>query len=83
MRRHRVAVVGSGLVGRGWAIVFARAGWDVAVYDAAPGGAEAALRLVGDGLEQLARHGLADNPGAAAARVRATAELEDALDGVA
>ena len=82
MRGQRVAIVGSGLVGRGWAIVFARAGWDVAVYDAAPGGAEAALGLIRDGLEQLARYGLADDPAAAAARVRATAALADAVDGV-
>ncbi len=30
----RVGVVGAGLVGTGWAIVFARAGLDVVVYDA-------------------------------------------------
>jgi glycine/D-amino acid oxidase-like deaminating enzyme len=29
-----VAVIGTGLIGRGWAIVFARAGYTVRVYDA-------------------------------------------------
>src|SRR3546814_18130046 len=36
----QVAVVGAGLIGRGWAIVFARAGCDVALYDTAPGRSE-------------------------------------------
>jgi NAD(P)-dependent dehydrogenase (short-subunit alcohol dehydrogenase family) len=33
MNRH-VAIVGAGFIGRAWAIVFARAGFSVAVYDA-------------------------------------------------
>src|SRR5689334_3568710 len=78
----RVAIVGSGLVGRGWAIVFARAGWDVAVHDAGAGVAADALGLIGEGLEELARHGLVDDPAAAAARVRAADDLADAVEGV-
>lgn len=76
-----VAIIGSGLIGRAWAMVFARAGWTAALYDAAPGAAEAALRLVGEGLDELARHGLADDPKGAAARVRMARDLSDALDG--
>jgi hypothetical protein len=34
---RRVALVGAGLVGAGWAIVFARAGVEVALFDAQPG----------------------------------------------
>ena len=33
----RIAVIGAGLIGRSWAIVFARAGWEVALHDAASG----------------------------------------------
>ena len=33
---QRVAIVGAGLIGRAWAIVFARAGCDVALYDTNP-----------------------------------------------
>ena len=33
-----VAVIGAGLVGAGWAIVFAQAGLDVRVYDVGPAG---------------------------------------------
>lgn len=32
----KVACIGAGLVGRAWAVVFARAGYDVALYDALP-----------------------------------------------
>src|SRR5258707_1728752 len=77
-----VAMVGAGLIGRSWAIVFAGGGWDVALYDAAPGVAEKALGLVADELNQLAEQGLVRDPGAAAARVRAAGDLADALDGV-
>ena len=30
---NTVAIVGSGLIGRAWAIVFARAGWNVRLTD--------------------------------------------------
>src|ERR1041384_3056215 len=77
----RVAIIGSGLIGRAWAMVFARAGWDVAMYDAGDGGADKALGLVAEGLGELANHGLVDDPKAAAARVRAATSVADALDG--
>lgn len=37
----RVACIGAGLVGRAWAVVFARAGHEVALFDAKPGEVEA------------------------------------------
>src|SRR5258708_8206197 len=77
----RVAVIGSGLVGRAWAMVFARAGWDVAMYDAVDGVAATALGLVAEGLDELARHGLVADPNGSAARVRAAKSVADALDG--
>jgi L-gulonate 3-dehydrogenase len=76
----KVAVIGAGLIGRAWAMVFARAGWEVALHDSVPGIAEAGLGLIGEGLSALAEHGLADDPGGAAARVRA-ASLAAAIDG--
>src|SRR3954467_1748034 len=77
----RVAIIGSGLIGRAWAMVFARAGWEAAMYDAVDGVAEKALGLVAEGLNELARHGLVDDPKGAAARVRAATSVADALDG--
>ena len=77
----RVAIIGSGLIGRAWAMVFARAGWDAAMYDAVEGVAEKALGLVAEGLDELAKHGLVDDPKGSAARVRAAKSVADALEG--
>src|SRR5512133_1116201 len=78
--RH-VAIVGVGLIGRAWAAIFARAGWTVKLTDPHGPTLEAAPGLVRDELESLARHGLADAPGDAAARVSAAPSLQAALDG--
>ena len=77
----RVAIIGSGLIGRAWAIVFARAGWDAALYDAVEGAADKALGLVAEGLDELAKHGLVADPKGSASRVRAAKSVADALDG--
>src|SRR5437764_14127855 len=77
----RIAIIGSGLIGRAWTMVFARAGWDVAMYDAVEGVAGKALGLVADGLDELAKHGLVADPKGSAARVRAAKSVADALDG--
>ncbi len=57
-----VAIVGAGLIGRSWAIVFARAGWQVRVTDPEPRTLENASRLIREGLEELATHGLLADP---------------------
>jgi L-gulonate 3-dehydrogenase len=75
----QVAIIGAGLIGRAWAIVFARAGWDVALYDSVPGQAQRAKAWVAAGLADLAADGLADDPDRAAARVRVAADLPDAV----
>jgi L-gulonate 3-dehydrogenase len=80
---NRVAVVGAGLIGRSWAIVFAAGGFEVALYDAGRDVVDAARVFVGQGLDDLAEQGLLDDPQAAAARVRAAAGIADALDGAA
>jgi 3-hydroxyacyl-CoA dehydrogenase len=77
----RVAVIGAGLIGRAWAMVFARAGWEVALYDAVPGVAAAGIGRIRDGLRGLAEHGLADDPDGAAARVHAADGLAAAVAG--
>jgi L-gulonate 3-dehydrogenase len=76
----QVAIIGAGLIGRSWAIVFARAGWDVVLQDSAPGQAERAKAAVKAGLADLAAHGLLDDPGGAAGRVRVAPDLEAAVD---
>jgi L-gulonate 3-dehydrogenase len=78
-----VAVIGAGLVGAGWAIVFARAGLDVRVYDANPSATDSALSLIADQLNQLSSFGLVDHPDEVAAHVAPAYRLADAVDGAA
>ena len=77
----RIAVIGSGLIGRAWAMVFAGAGGRVALHDSAAGVAERARGLVVDGLRELAAHGLVADAEGSVARVRVATDLADALDG--
>jgi 3-hydroxyacyl-CoA dehydrogenase len=76
-----VAIVGSGLIGRAWANVFARAGWQARLWDPEPAVREKAVGFVADSLADLARHGLVADAAAAAARVAACDSLEAALEG--
>jgi 3-hydroxyacyl-CoA dehydrogenase len=74
---ERVAVVGAGLIGRAWAIVFARAGCSVALWDKLPGVAEAALAQIRARLDDLRAAGLVQEaPATVAARVEPVASLE-------
>ena len=77
-----VAIIGAGLIGRSWAIVFARAGWEVRVTDPEPRTLESASRLIREGLEELAVHGLVTDPTLAAERVAIVQSLADAVSGV-
>jgi L-gulonate 3-dehydrogenase len=74
-----VAIVGAGLIGRAWAAIFARAGWNVRLTDPHIPTLKAAPRLIRDELLMLARHGLADDPEGATARVSAAGNLEEAV----
>lgn len=78
---RRVAVVGTGLIGRAWAAIFARAGWSVRLTDPHAPTLAAAPGLIGDELRALARHGLADDPDAAAARISVAADVAEAVEG--
>jgi L-gulonate 3-dehydrogenase len=76
---RKVAIVGSGLIGRAWAVIFARAGWNVRLTDPHVPTLKAAPRLIRDELHALARHGLATDPDGAVARVSAAGNLEEAV----
>ncbi len=79
---RNVAIVGVGLIGRAWAAIFARAGWNVKITDPHAPTLNAAPGLIRDELQALARHGLANDPDGAAARISVAASLADALKGV-
>ncbi len=76
---EKIAVVGAGLVGSAWAIVFARAGRAVALYDETEAQCEAACTRIETNLAALESHGLIDDPEAARQRIRVASGLEDAL----
>ncbi|MGZ8255342.1 MAG: 3-hydroxyacyl-CoA dehydrogenase, partial [Burkholderiaceae bacterium] len=75
------AIIGAGLIGCSWANVFARAGWDVRVWDPLAAQRTAALGRITASLEELEGHGLVADAGAAAARVSVCATLTAALEG--
>jgi 3-hydroxyacyl-CoA dehydrogenase len=74
-----VAIIGAGLIGRAWANVFARGGFEVRVWDPDAGVRAAAHAAIAESLADLARHGLVTDPAAAAARVTVVDVLEDAV----
>src|SRR4051794_4019749 len=76
---RNVAIVGAGLIGRAWAAIFARAGWNVRLTDPHIPTLESAPALIRDELHALARHGLAVDPDRAVARVSVAANLREAL----
>ncbi len=76
----QVAVVGAGLIGRAWSIVFARAGFDVALWDPFPQQTQAALGFIAERLPELREAGLlTEPPNVVAARVRPVATLAEAV----
>jgi 3-hydroxyacyl-CoA dehydrogenase len=77
-----VAIIGTGLIGRSWAIVFAAAGWQVRLADSSAAALEAAPGLIAEGLAELAGRGLVEDSAGAAARVRAAGSLAEAVSGV-
>lgn len=81
----RTAIIGSGFIGRAWAISFARAGHEVALWDRDPAAPPAALAFIDAILGDLAANDLLNgqSPADVLARIRPTADLGTALDGVA
>jgi L-gulonate 3-dehydrogenase len=75
-----VAVVGAGLIGRAWCIVFARAGFNVTLWDQFPVQTTQALAFVADRLPELRAAGLlADEPASVLARIQPMQSLWEAL----
>ena len=81
----KVAIVGTGFIGRAWAISFARAGHDVALWDAAAAAPADALAYIDTILPNLAEYDLLGGatPGQVRARMRIATTLEQALGGAA
>ena len=77
---EKIAIIGAGLIGRAWAMVFARAGHPVKLWDADAAAVPNALGLIGEGLKEAKGFGLiAEDPKAISARISAAAALADAI----
>jgi 3-hydroxyacyl-CoA dehydrogenase len=78
-----IAIVGSGLIGRAWAITFARAGHEIRLYDQVAGQAEKAIDFAREMAAPLEREGLLEGQSAdrVIARIKPAKSLEAALDG--
>lgn len=76
---RRAGIVGAGSIGVAFAVVFARAGWRVRIYDPDPARRTAAPAEIALRLDDLARYGLLDAPTSEiAARVAVVDTLEAA-----
>jgi L-gulonate 3-dehydrogenase len=77
----RVAIVGSGFIGRAWAISFARAGHDVALWDQQEDAARQAIDFAASVAPDLAKNGLlgGKEPKVVLARLRTEKTLAAAL----
>ena len=77
-----VAIIGAGLIGRGWAIVFARAGWPVKLYDLNVAALDAAREAIAAQLKMMASLDLCTGTDDILDRITYEADLETALNNV-
>jgi len=76
-----IAVIGAGLIGRAWAMVFARAGWAVRLTDSDPAQLAHARAFIAASLDEQQQYRLVTDAGAALARIAYAADLESAIAG--
>ena len=79
MKMINVAVIGSGLIGRAWAVVFAKAGHQVMMYDTDPACREGVAASVKAECEILHRHGLLSDISAVLNRINVSSDLSQAV----
>lgn len=76
-----MACVGSGLVGQGWAALFAVNGYEVVLHDITDEKLVEAAERTAHHINTLANAGLAKGPEEAVSRLSTTTSLEETLDG--
>jgi 3-hydroxyacyl-CoA dehydrogenase len=77
--KTNAAMIGGGLIGRAWAMVFARAGWEVRLFDSVPAQRAAAHDYMAASLAEQETYGLVDDAARALARIAIVDRLEDAV----
>ncbi|EFO30217.1 lambda-crystallin [Roseibium sp. TrichSKD4] len=80
---EKVAVVGAGLIGQGWAAVFAQAGYQVTLHDVSENALDKALSAMQTRIGDMAEYDLIDRgeTDVVLSRITASPSLEGALDG--
>lgn len=76
---QKVAIIGAGLIGRGWSIVFARAGWQVNLYDLDPAALDNAVEALDEQLKMLVAQGLCTNAQEVLNQITYEADLQAAV----
>ena len=76
-----IAIIGTGLIGQAWAIVFARGGCQVRLWDGDAAALERASGLIARQIAQLQDERLLDDAQAVSARIQSCGELAQALQG--
>lgn len=76
---RNVAVIGGGLIGQSWAIVFARAGFQVRLYDSDTDARSYAQSRIAEALKELAKSGLVDDSNAVLGRIQTESDLAEAV----
>jgi 3-hydroxyacyl-CoA dehydrogenase len=79
VENRNAAIVGAGLIGRAWAVVFARAGWHVRLFDAVPKQLATARELIAQSLVDQEAAGLLADARGALARITSCTSLNQAL----
>ncbi|MEX0607380.1 MAG: 3-hydroxyacyl-CoA dehydrogenase NAD-binding domain-containing protein, partial [Halofilum sp. (in: g-proteobacteria)] len=76
-------MIGSGIIGRAFAVCFSRGGYEVALFDPADGVAENAVPLIRETVADLENNGLLNGRTAddVMSRIHATSSMEEAVDG--
>ncbi len=77
----KIAVIGAGLIGQAWAIVFARGGCDVQLWDGDEQALSNALALVSRQVSELESQRLLQDAAGVMSRIKTSASLENALSG--
>jgi len=80
---QKTAIIGSGFIGRAWAISFARAGYQASLWDQAPDAVAKARGYIADVLVDLERNDLlnGNSPETVLSRIVAETDLAKALEG--
>lgn len=81
MSVERVAVVGVGTIGRGWAALFAKAGFEVALFDASADALARSRDAIRVTLNDLAGYGLIADPAEVLSRITIAPSLGEAVAG--